>query len=110
MAVSITDATDGVIVLRQFEGWTNTKIDNNFLTEEQAEFVVKDANNNKAVSGSSYISSNGENKYRFLLFAGGNAKLYTFFVEPKGELRNNYLTNMLSNAAVSSSSSIYSKS
>ena len=105
MTVDVDDATDGVITLRQFEGYISTKINDAYTTADQVVFTVKDADNKTATYGSTYVYSGGYTRFRFLLFAGGNAELYSYYAVPQGELAQTYGTNVGLNKTITAGTS-----
>ncbi len=109
MSVDVSDATNGVITLRQFEGYINSKINENYPTADQAVFIVKDAGDKTATYGSTYVNS-GSTRFRYLLFAGGNAELYSYNAVPQGELAQTYGTGVKLNQAIFSGTFTYAKS
>ena len=91
MTVDLDDAADGVIFLRQAE-LSVSKIGDSYPTANQAKFMIKDADYMTATCGGSYVAGTGRTWYRYLLFAGGNAELYTYFTVPQGPLADTYAT------------------
>ena len=94
MAVHLDDAMDGVITLRQVELYVSTQIGGAYPQEDQARFIVKDAGGMTAICGSVYVDAGGKTRFRYLLYAGGNAELYTYYAAPQGALADTYATGV----------------
>ena len=104
MTVDVDDAVGGVITLTQVELYVATSIGGSYPTAEQVIASVKDADNKTATHGSTYVSG-GLTRFRFLLFAGGNAELYSYYAIPQGALAQSYGTYVSLNATVTAATS-----
>jgi hypothetical protein len=107
MSVDVDDAVSGVITLCQVEGYIGTKINNAYTTDEQALITVRDADYRNATCGSTYVDSYGVMRFRYLLFAGGNSELYTFYAVPQGELAQTYETGVMANYTIDAQTSVH---
>jgi hypothetical protein len=100
MSVDISEATAaGEITLHQLDAYVTTQISGAYTTPEQAVVAVRDANYHAATCGGTYASS-GITHFRFLLYAGGNAELYTYFSKPQGDTALTYGTLAAQNRTV----------
>lgn len=90
------------IYLRQVDVYTTTKIDGAFANESQYSTQVMDADGKLATVGKSYLDSNGRTRYPYMIYANGNAELYTFKFIPTNEVSNsaNVGTNTTINQAI----------
>ncbi len=101
MTVDTDDATNGVITLRQTDLCVRTLVNGAFPTADQVRFVIRDADYHAASSGETYVDdTNGFTWFRYLLFAGGNAELYTYYAVPQGQLAQTYGITTATNKTV----------
>lgn len=100
------------IYLRQVDVYTTTKIDGVFAKESQYSTKVMDADGKIATAGKSYIDSNGRTRYPYMIYANGNAELYTFKFIPTDDVSNtaNVGTNTTINQAIGRGTTITTKS
>ena len=105
MTADAANAINGVITLRQTEPYIRTS-DNASPTAAQAQVVIRDADYRMATYGSTYAGADGRTRFRYLLFAGGNAELFTYYAVPQGELAQTHGTFVGLNKTISVEASV----
>ncbi len=113
MSVDVAQADEGVITLRQLEGCVQisspTPDSGSKPTADQAVFVVRDADNKLASHGSTYVDGSGYTRYRYLLYAGGNAELYMYSAVPDDALSEDFGISNSSTKTVFADTSVLTK-
>ncbi len=92
-----SEASSTEIVLRLVDIYTTTKLDGVYADETQYSTEVMDNDGRLATAGAPYVSTYA--RYPYLLYANGNAELYTVSLIPSEEVSNNYNlgTNVIQN-------------
>ena len=100
------------IYLRQVDVYTTTKIDGVFANESQYSTQVIDSDGKLATAGKAYLDSSSRTRYPYMIYANGNAELYTVKLIPTSEVNNTYNlgTNVMLNYAISKGTTATTKS
>jgi len=100
------------IYLRQVDVYTTTKIDSVYANESQYSTQVIDSDGKFATAGKVYLDSSNRTRYPYMIYANGNAELYTVKLIPTDEINNscNLGTNLMLNYAVSKGTTATTKS
>ena len=100
------------IYLRQLDVYTTTKLDGVYAKEEQYSTEVMDADGRLATVGKAYLDSSARTRYPYMVYANGNAELYTVKLIPSDEVNaaNSLGTNTMLNYAVSKGTTLTTKS
>lgn len=96
------------IYLKQIDVYTTTKIDGMYATEEQYSTEVLDAEGRRATVGRAYRDSSSRTRYPYMVYANGNAELYTIKTIPSDIVRENYNlgTGTIINQAISKGTTV----
>ncbi|MDF2567655.1 MAG: hypothetical protein K0R90_1111, partial [Oscillospiraceae bacterium] len=99
------------VVIRQCEIWTTAQINGAYATQNDYSVQVMDADGKKATVGSHYLNGN-YTRFRFFLYAGGNAELYTYQLIPTQSVTDTYNLGVstLSNQTVTVGTSVLTRS
>ena len=100
------------VYLRQVDIYTTTKIDGVYANETQYSTEAMDADGKLATHGKVYVDSSNRTRYPYMLFANGNAELYTFKLIPTAAVSEaaNVGTNTIINQAIANGTSATTKS
>ena len=106
------DSNTSEVYLRQVNVFNTTKTDDSYADASQYSTEVADSNGRLASSGETFVDSSSRTVYPYLVFANGNAQLYTVSLIPTKSVSEAYNvgTNTMGNYSVAKGTTAVSKS